>query len=392
MYLATIVLVFSLSLQSMPGLGVRIPNQDPTAIARGNAFAATADNPSAIYYNPAGITQMSGHNVQAGALFYLGIDAQYRSPTGQHVENDSEVVTVPHLHYVYNPTNLPVSFGLGVYAPFGLEMDWPRDAPFATGGRRGELLYLTINPVVAWQVHPTLSVAGGPTINYSDVDLRQQATPLIPGSEFKFNGDDTTYGFTAGARWQPHQQWAFGVSYRSAQKTEYEGKAQFDPSAILGPSFSTTAHLDFPQTIIGGVSYRPTTNWNVEVNIDWADWSTTDNLVVDGVASLPLNWHSSFFYEAGVTRYLSDSYYVSLGYFFSENSTSEHNYTPTVPDTELHVGSLGVGRRGEYWSWAVAGQIIAGPWYEVRDNVNPTVNGDYKLFIPTLSVAVGRRF
>src|SRR6266516_8169810 len=41
-------------------LGVRIPNQDPVAIARGNAFVATADNPSAIYYNPAGISQLQG--------------------------------------------------------------------------------------------------------------------------------------------------------------------------------------------------------------------------------------------------------------------------------------------------------------------------------------------
>ncbi|MHB8523020.1 MAG: hypothetical protein ACYDH9_20000 [Limisphaerales bacterium] len=42
------------------GLGIRIADQDAEATARGNAFAATADNPSAIYYNPAGITQLDG--------------------------------------------------------------------------------------------------------------------------------------------------------------------------------------------------------------------------------------------------------------------------------------------------------------------------------------------
>src|ERR1017187_10422746 len=46
--------------------GFRLPNQDPDAIARGNAFVATADNPSAIYYNPAGITQLEGQNIRAG--------------------------------------------------------------------------------------------------------------------------------------------------------------------------------------------------------------------------------------------------------------------------------------------------------------------------------------
>src|SRR5208282_4068763 len=47
-------------------LGVRVPNQDASAIARGNAFVATADDPSAIYYNPAGITQLDGQHVRAG--------------------------------------------------------------------------------------------------------------------------------------------------------------------------------------------------------------------------------------------------------------------------------------------------------------------------------------
>jgi len=51
------------------GLGSRIPNQDAAAIAARHAFVATADNPSAMYYNPAGISQLEGQNVQAGSLF-----------------------------------------------------------------------------------------------------------------------------------------------------------------------------------------------------------------------------------------------------------------------------------------------------------------------------------
>src|SRR6266852_3926664 len=57
--------------QCVLGLGVRIPNQDAEAIARGNAFAATANNPSALYYNPAGISQLHGTEIQVGVLSYL---------------------------------------------------------------------------------------------------------------------------------------------------------------------------------------------------------------------------------------------------------------------------------------------------------------------------------
>ena len=51
--------------------GLRLASQDGFASARGDAFVATADNPSAIYYNPAGITQLEGNNVRAGFMHLL---------------------------------------------------------------------------------------------------------------------------------------------------------------------------------------------------------------------------------------------------------------------------------------------------------------------------------
>src|ERR1041384_4674791 len=95
-------------------LGSRIPNQDAEAIARGNAFVATADNPSAMYYNPAGITQLEGQTIQAGSLFYLNIYADYVSPSGAKTENITRVIPVPQLGYTLTLKEQPISFGLGV--------------------------------------------------------------------------------------------------------------------------------------------------------------------------------------------------------------------------------------------------------------------------------------
>lgn len=376
---------------SVFGLGSRIPNQDAAAIARGNAFAATADNPSAIYYNPAGITQLKGHNVQVGSLFYLNIDVQHKSPFGVDTKNDSEIIPVPQLHYVFSPKGQPFSFGLGVYAPYGLGVKWPDNAPFRSAGLEAKLTYITLNPVFAWQPHPTLSIAAGPTFNYSKAKLVQGVA--VSPFQFRFEGDDWAYGFDAGILWQPHPQWSFGAKYSSATTLDYDGRGKFRPSApFLPPSANTKTHLDFPQIVVGGVSFRPTTNWNIEVNVDWSDWDSVDNAVIDGVGTLPLNWHSSYFYEFGVTRQLGRGYFVSAGYFFSEASTPERNYTPIVPDTDLHVASVGFGYNGEKWTWAVAGQLIGGGSRKVDDSVNPTVNGSYQLFVPTVSFSVGHRF
>lgn len=376
------------------GLGSRIPNQNAEAIARGNAFVATADNPAAIYYNPAGITQLEGHNLQLGSLFYLNIYADYMSSaTGAEVENETRILAVPQIHYAYSPTNLPVAFGLGVYAPFGLGMKWPSDAPFRTSGIEADLTHLTINPVVAWKPIKTLSLAVGPTFNYGRAKLRQGLVPPTIGTaQYEFTGYGWSYGFNAGLLWQPLPKWSFGAKYFSAMSMAYEGDGVADaPVSFL--SGETTTHLDFPQIIVVGLSYRPTTNWNFEFNVDWTDWNTTDFATIEGVGTLPLHWTSSFFYEVGATRQLGKGYYVSAGYFFSEASTPEAYYTPLVPDTDLHVGSLGVGYRGKKWTWALAGQLIGGPYRDIDNQVvDPTVNGSYRLFTPTVSFSIGYRF
>lgn len=375
------------------GLGSRIPNQDAAAIARGNAFVATADNPSAIYYNPAGITQLEGHNLQAGALSYLNVDIDYKSPSGAHTQNYEDTIFVPQLHYTFTPKDKPVSFGLGVYAPFGLGVEWPDNAPFRDAGLEVRLNYLTLNPVVAWHPLPALSIAIGPTVEYSDIKLRQGAYPLPAPYAFRFKGDGWTYGFNAGLLWQPHPKWSFGVKYFSPTDVDYEGTASFEPAApFLPPPSRTKAHLEFPQIVAAGVSFRPSTNWNIEVDIDWTDWNVVKEATIKGVAVIPLTWSSSFFYEFGVTRQLGNGYFVSAGYFFSEASMPDKNYTPLVPDSDLHVGSLGVGHKGVHWTWAVAAQAIGGDYRKVDGAANPTVNGRYRLFTPTLSVSLGSHF
>ena len=379
-------------------LGLRVPNQDASAIARGNAFVATADNPSAIYYNPAGITQLEGEHIQAGSLFYLGIYGDYQSPTGSSLHNDPALIAAPTLQYTISPEDLPLSFGFGIYEPFGLSMKWPDNAPFRQEGLEASLTYITMNPIVAWKVLPSLSIAAGPTFNYSQLDVVQGLFPspnILPGDQAKFKGEDWSYGFNLGMLWQPHPQWSFGASYRSSSRMNYQGNFTLQPSPPLQPgSTATSSTLDFPQIAIGGISFRPTPKWNIEFDLDWADWNSVNSLAIQGVSNRPLDWHSTFMYEIGVTRYFDNGYYLSAGYFFSPASTSTQFFTPLDPDTDLHVGSVGGGYKGKHWDWAAAFQLIAGGWRSVTvdSSINPTVNGQYRLFTPTLSFTVGYHF
>ena len=94
-------------------LGTRIVDQDAEATARGDAFAATADNPSAIYYNPAGLTQqVDGLTALLGAYGIL-VQEHYQPLPGEKGGHDSynhqEPQAAPQVYLAYRPTNSPVS-------------------------------------------------------------------------------------------------------------------------------------------------------------------------------------------------------------------------------------------------------------------------------------------
>ncbi|PWU18380.1 MAG: hypothetical protein C5B50_09335 [Verrucomicrobia bacterium] len=386
-------------------VGYRLPNQDPDAIARGNAFVATADNPSAIYYNPAGITQLDGQQARAG-LYLVSGGYTYDAPNGKEYKADSAYQPVPQLYYVISPKELPLSFGLGVYAPYGLSLDWGRNTSFNTIAEKGKLEYISINPVVAWKALPTLSFAIGPTINYSKAKF-ERAIGLLPsppfpaeGGHFSVEGDGWGYGLNAGVRWQPSETLAFGINYRLATDVDYDGSSSTTPSPPLPASVSTTASIHFPQFIVGGISYRPSDNWNLEFNLDWTDWDSVNSIPINhtafGNTALALNYHSSFMYEFGATRQLGRGYFASIGYFYSENSSPDKYFNPIIPDTDLHLGSLGGGYRGTRWGWSAAWHFGYNPGRTVEGSpvsmTGQTADGRYHVFNNGFNVAVTLKF
>lgn len=384
---ATMLTVTTISVQAV---GFRLPNQDPEAIARGNAFAATADNPSAIYYNPAGITQLEGNNLRAG-MYFVSAGITYTSPRG-NAEADSDFQPVPELYYVCSPKDSQVSFGLGVYSPYGLAVDWGQDTPFKTLAEEGKVIYTCFNPVVAWQIHPTLSLAIGPTINYSEAQF-ERSIGISPGDRFKFKGDGMGYGFNAGLRWQPVEQLAFGVNYRYETEVEYDGNSEFFPYA---PRTPTHGPLLYPQFVVVGVSYRPTKDWNFEFNVDWTDWSKVDEIVFNGTAfgdvALPLHLQSSLMYEFGITRQLGKGYFGSVGYFYSENSSPNAYFNPILPDSNLHLGSVGVGHRGKRWDWAAAYHFGHNAERIVSGSLPGLADGRYETLNHAFNIAVTLKF
>jgi long-chain fatty acid transport protein len=333
--------------------GYYLPNQDAFATARGNAFVATADSAAAVFYNPAGLTQLAAPQFQAGVHSIL-LDTSIKAG-GTTTKSKSEVQSVPHLYYA-QPFNEKLGFGLGINSPFGLGNDWGRDTPFSTVITEARLLYLSMTPAVAYKISEHVSVGASLSVNYADLTLEQGLG--FPGSFFRFEGDDVGYSGSVGIRWQPHEQHAFGLVYATKSEFDLRGETRGSFGALEGG-----AKLDFmtPARAAVGYSYRPAPGWNIETNIEWLNWDelNTLNLQSDAVGNVPVpfEWRSSFIYEIGVSYQTQCGYVYAIGYDYNESSQPDANYNPAVSDADLQWLNLGWGRKTEDRAWMLTYQF-----------------------------------
>jgi long-chain fatty acid transport protein len=419
------LLLFALiaaSIQRAAANGYSLPDQDAFATARSEAVVATADNPSAIYYNPAGITELKENNLRIGS-YGLNYNPSFTAPKqnpingGKTYNETDNYAVVPNLYYTHTLTNFPFSFGLGAYAPFGGKMNWPQDTGFRSVAISGKLTYITINPVLAMKVLPELSVGAGVMVNYAKMEMNQGLLRFQSpqANFFSFTGDGWSVGYNAGILWQPDPVISLGANFRSSALMNFEGNTDFQlqPRPYFTPQQrNAQVSFDFPLTAVVGLSYRPTPKWNIETDVNYTGWDSFDNATIQQSAppvsrpfdqNIPINlgWQNSWMYELGITRYLGSGWRVSAGYAFNENSVPNKYYTPLAADMDRHFFSVGAGFMGKIFNFDIAYQFGYGPDHTVSGS-NPSTkpsqfsgqnaNGTYSFYSHAVSVSAGWHF
>lgn len=399
------------------GNGMRLVSQDAFAAARGEAFVATADNPSAIYYNPAGLAGLDGIQVRGG-IYGLYLDPTYQpletAPNaGATYRVENNYAAAPQLFATVQPFDCELSLGLGIYAPYGAGVSWPQDTGFRSVATDGALTYIRFNPAAGFELMPGLSVGAGLMVDYGKIELEQGLTrSLVQPNSFRFSGDGWSVGYNVGLLWQPHPKLSLGATFRSATPINMEGETDIERQPVIQPTtLPASAEFEFPYTFVVGVSFRPTPKWNLEFNADYTDWSSLDAVAINQqgtppfpvkqVVDLNLYWRASWMYEFGVTRYLENGWRVSAGYLFNQNSVPSDYYSPVVADLDRHFATLGLGRKGRRLDFDLTYQFGYGPDHLVTGSApgstpalaaGQTADGTYHFISHAVLVSVGLHF
>lgn len=379
----------------------RVYGQGAAAAGMGNAFAAQADNPSALHYNPAGMTQLRGVQLMAGTTF-VGGTTDFTSSSGTSATGDHDgAFAWPGPGHGYITANLQglgvsalekLTVGIGVTTPFGSVMRWPDNSPFRGVTTFTALPLFDIKPTLAYQLLPDLSIGAGADI-YTFANFfgeghaeLQSISPggLAPaGTKLEFNGKGTAPGFNVGALYtalrngegQPVANIA--VVYRSQATLHLDGALLANGVKIQ----DATTTLVLPQVITGGIALWPVRNtereWKVELNVDYVGWKSVRNLDIhsaDGsvIRPQPQNWHGTYAILVGTEyRWLKidrlPGWEIALrgGYTNQQAQVPDLNFNPAVPSADLHVISTGIGllckSNGSFLGLISCGSIGLGP-------------------------------
>ena len=414
----------------------RIQGQGAAASAMSNAFSAQADDPSALHYNPAGMTQLQGIQVMAGVLASGG-STDFTSLTGVTARGDRNGSAAwPPPGHTYITANLKslgvtalgdLSVGIGLTVPFGSMTRWPNDGPFRTATTFSTLPLLDIKPTLAYKVTENLSLGLGADIyTFSGLVGEGQVEKhsvwpgglgIPAGAKVELSGKDTAAGFNASLLYTAWRNADgkpvanVGIVYRSQATLHLSGALLANGAKVS----DAKATLVLPQVITGAVALWPVRTqereWKLEMDVDYVGWKSVRNLDVmlaNGVTiPQPQNWRNTYAVMLGTEyKWLEleslQNWEVALraGYTNQQNQMPDLTYDPGIPSSDVNIVGGGLGllckEQGLFLGLMRCGDLGAGSLkpkaigvdlsfqaalYEdrtVSGNRNPTVNGTYR--------------
>ena len=379
------------------GGAFEVLQQGARASGQAEAFAAQADDASAIWYNPAGLTQLDGTNFSGGGYVVVP-DYKFEGAAGSATMH--QLSLLPH---VYAETDFGLEslrFGLGVNNVFGLHEDYRHTGPLETVFTRGHLYLINVEPTIAYKVNDNLSIGVGLNVYYGSLDLEHKqplGPPPIPLGNFRFHGTDTAAGASPGLMWKVDERNTLAAFYHSPFTLDVSGRADVTGRHIptIGPSHSS-ASIELPQIAGIGYAIRPVDPLKLEADVVWSNWSTLKQIRLESTnrafngSTIPELYHDTWSFRFGTQYDITRNWTIRGGYAYGTSAVPEATFSPIVPDSNYHLFSVGLGYSTDRWSIDAAYLFIYRETRNIRDGAfAPFVDGKWNTNMQGFMVTVG---
>lgn len=350
--------------------------------ALSGAVAADVEDPSAVYYNPAGLARSGDLRIMLGymrAHSSLAINGQ---------DSDVEAVAGTNLGI---SAPIPIgttrlAFGLGVHLP---DQRISRTRSVLTDRPRWELYdtrphKIFLSTALAFQPVRYLRFGAGITFQSPSalgLNLRGQAdffTPEASNLQHEFQGNLLSIRYPhAGIQIDPNDRISIGIAYRGrlTVRTKLDATVVgeitgFDPPVPINFTLANVGvNTFFPQQVVLSVAGRPIDALRLGFDLTWLDWSRHPSLIASDTVALSLVLPPGFslalpgeirgrkpiamgMRDRFVPRFSAEyravdrdalALDVRAGYVFERSSFPAQTGATNFVDNDRHSVSLGVG-------------------------------------------------
>lgn len=403
----------------------------------GNAYAGSASaaqDSSTIYFNPAGLSKLSGTEFIFGSHLILpnaqfastsSTDITGRPLTGNNSGNAGEIALIPNVYFSTDITE-KLRIGLGVNAPFGLATDYNKNWQGRYDTITSDLLTVNLNPSFSYAINDWFSIGAGVNFQYIDfrfsnaidfgtlcfgaLDSQSCGTlgllPQAADGRAKLKGDDWSVGYNIGLMFEPIQGTRLGLAYRSKISHTLRGTAEFNVPQVASPLLASGAfkntrvhgRVDMPETISFGAFHQLNDNWAIMANVTWTRWNRFkvirfefDN-PAQAQTSIEQKWENSFHYALGASYKANQNWTFRLGTAYDETPIPNENLrTAQIPGTSRYWLSSGLSYHG-YKPFTIdiayAHLFVPDSKIDRTDNFGHRINGSYENSVDILSAQI----
>ena len=292
--------------------------------------AAVADNASTVFFNPAGMTQLTGIRLSAGVTG-VGPSYQYRSTAGVESGGDAGGwAAVPNAYMSWQMSK-DLFVGFGISAPFGLATEYDSGWAGAAQAIKSEIKTINFNPSLAYRVNDKVSLGFG--VNYQTVDGELTRTGVV------LKGDDASWGWNAGALFTLSPAMRVGLSYRSAIKHRLEG--------TVNGVVPIRADVELPDTFTLSVWQQVSDRWEAMGDLSYTRWSSLQRFDVRHrtlgilLSSETFNYDDSWRIAWGAAYKVNDAAKLKFGIAYDRTPVRDEFRSARVPDNDRLWLSLG---------------------------------------------------
>lgn len=310
-----------------------------------------------LFFNPASGVYLKDQWSLSGGMMLLTSKVNFQNSL-YNWTNSTDNQGTPFYAYANYKMNDRISFGLGVYTPYGSAVEWNQDWEGAHLVNNIDLKAVYVQPTVAVKVHENVSLGAGLIYVNGGVSFNRNISRNITDEKGNFSDVNleatnvSAWGYTLGVAAKLND-FSLGINYRSEINMEAkDGKATFhDLPAFLSDKYKDgafSATMPLPAELSVGLSYQISDKWLAAVDYNYTFWSVYKDLTIDfkdpaiATSVNARNYSNSSTYRLGLEYMASEKITARIGGYFDKSPVQEGYFAPETPRNDSYAATLGI--------------------------------------------------